>query len=125
MLRLKIGHKLIIGFLVIGMIPLTVFGMYALRNGSDSLSRQSRNQLVSVREIKRDQLEHFIQDRKTDLDALVETVRVLRQEALRKLSVAQQINKAGLLNFFEKVKNDVTLLAAGQDALQVFVKIRT
>ncbi len=124
---MKIGLtiKLTFIFLALGTIPLFVMGLYAVHNGTTTLTEQSYSRLTALNNVKKEQLEKLFGDRRVDLKALVETVRVLRQEAFRKLTLAQQVKRAQLMNYFEKVGHDVGLLAKSQDVLQAFLKLRT
>ena len=102
-----------------------VIGAYSIRNGSVAMTELNRNHLLSVDCMKRDQLEKLFENNRTDLSALVETVRLLRQEAFQRLSVSQSINKARVEDYFNKISYDVEMLARSQDVLQAFVKFRT
>ncbi|MCP5005250.1 MAG: hypothetical protein GY941_15140 [Planctomycetes bacterium] len=58
-MKMSMGAKVIILFLVAGIIPFAVMGILGYRNASKSLQEQAFNQLVSVREIKKKQIEDY------------------------------------------------------------------
>ncbi len=75
MAALRLKPRLTIAFMLVGLIPFAVLGFVTLTNASDALSRQSFNQLESVRGIKRAQIEKFFAERRGDMEVLVRTVR--------------------------------------------------
>ena len=59
--NMKLGTKLIVAFLAVGLIPFAVIGGISLKKSGDALSGQAFNQLEAVREIKKKQIETFLQ----------------------------------------------------------------
>ncbi|MEJ2201042.1 MAG: methyl-accepting chemotaxis protein [Desulfuromonadaceae bacterium] len=68
--QLKLGGKLLIAFLMIGLFPFLILGGISLRQSSQSLSEQAFNQLESIREIKKSQIEGFFSERFGDIRVL-------------------------------------------------------
>ena len=122
---LKLGSKMMIVFMLVTIIPIAVFGVYAIITGAEAAQAQSYKQLESVSKVKRGQVEALFRNWRLDATALVRTVRVLRQEAFQKLSVAQEVKMAQMVNLFSEARHDVLLLAGSQDVYQAFVKLRT
>jgi len=60
---MKIGKKLLIAFLVVGITPLAIVAFSALSKSSSALSHQAFNQLSSLREVKKQQIEKYFADR--------------------------------------------------------------
>jgi methyl-accepting chemotaxis protein len=98
---------------------------FSLNQSTEALIKNSRNHLVSVRDAKKRQVEKYFQEKEEDLISLVEMVGVLRQKAFAKLNVAQELKKADIEQLFQNIVSDVNTLAAGQDALQAYVKVLT
>jgi len=94
---MKLGTKLLIAFLAVGVIPLAITAALSLQKSSNSLTGLAFNQLESVREIKKAQIKKFFNKREEDMAILVETVGALRREAFNKLE-AVRANKATALN---------------------------
>ena len=124
-LILRIGPKLMIIIFLVGITPFAIMGGFSVRNWSQALTRQSYDRLAAAAEGKKDQLERLYSNQKADLEAMTETVLVLRQEAVKKISAAREASTIRVRDFFEKIKQNLSLLAASPDALQAFVKIRT
>jgi methyl-accepting chemotaxis protein len=60
---MKIGKKLLIAFLLVGIIPLAIAGYLALNKSKTALSGQAFNQLSSLRQVKKLQIEHYFDSR--------------------------------------------------------------
>jgi methyl-accepting chemotaxis protein len=109
-LNLRIGPKLIVAFLLIGIIPFAVVGLTALSNSSDALSEQAFNQLEGMRGIKKAQIEKFFAERQGDMGVLDETVATLRKEAFAKLQAVQMIKRGQVAGYFRNLGNNVHVL---------------
>lgn len=121
--NLKLGQKLIIAFLVIGIIPFAVLGLLAVNKSSSALGTAAFNQLESVRAIKKAQVESFFNERQGDMGVLVETVGTLRNEAYSKLKAIRQVKKNAIESYFQQINNQVTTFAENAmivNAMEVF-----
>ena len=58
-MKIGMGTKVITLFLIAGLVPLTVIGIISLNSSSKALKQQAFNQLVSVRETKKKQIEDY------------------------------------------------------------------
>ncbi|GAX62120.1 methyl-accepting chemotaxis sensory transducer [Candidatus Scalindua japonica] len=58
-MRIGMGTKVIILFLIAGLVPLAIMGILSNNSSSKALKQQSFNQLVSVRETKKKQIEDY------------------------------------------------------------------
>ena len=108
--------KLLVLFLLVGVIPFAATGVVALWKSTAAMEKQSYNQLVSVRDIKKGQIERYFGERKGDMGVLVETVNTLRQEAFRKLEAVAAIKEAQIEQYFAGRLGDVSVLA-GNDSV--------
>ena len=66
--------KLLILFLVAGIVPIAIVGITSSSLASSSLMQKSYDQLVSIREIKKNQISNYFDGREGDIGILVETV---------------------------------------------------
>jgi len=60
--NLKIGTKILIVFVSIGVVAVAVIGVFAYSLGGATLERESFNKLTAVREMKADQIEDYFQE---------------------------------------------------------------
>lgn len=95
--NVKMKPKLIGLFLAVGVIPLAMVGFWSATQSTKSLMDQSFNQLMAIREIKKDQIETYFEERQGDMGVLMETVNTLSEEAFAKLDAITEL-KAGRLN---------------------------
>jgi len=58
-MKISMGAKVITLFLIAGLVPLAVMGVISNKSSSDALKQQAFNQLVSVRETKKKQIEDY------------------------------------------------------------------
>lgn len=104
--RFGLGTKLILAFLLVGVIPFGVIGVVSLLKTSGALSSQAFAQLEAVREIKKAQVEGIFSELQQDMNGLMQTVAALKQAAFDKLRTAQQLKRAQVENLFsERVRN--------------------
>ena len=114
-MQLSIGKKMILIMVVFSLaaiIPFCVMGYLAVDTAQSSFVESKFQQLVSMREIKKSQMERFFAAREADLSVLMETVAGLRQQAIDKLQAVQEMKKARLESFFAERLGGVGALAA-------------
>lgn len=66
-----IKTRLLLSFMLIGLVPAGVIAIFSLFNASTALERQAYNQLTSIKHIKHTQLTDYFEARKADLEILV------------------------------------------------------
>ena len=121
--NMRLGTKLLTAFLAVGVIPFAVVSVISLMESSQALSESAYHQLTAVRDIKKEQIGRFFEERKGDIGVLMETVATLRQEAFSKLDAVQKIKKAQIEGYFAERVGDIKVLAANSvviDALNAF-----
>ena len=59
--QLKLKAKLLMTFLAVGIIPFAILAVVALHRADDALSKQAFAQLVSMRDVKKSQVERYLQ----------------------------------------------------------------
>ena len=116
--NLRISAKLVIVMMAAGLVPLAIVGFLAFRSSSQALEAQAKNQLVSVRDIKKAQIEKYFGERKGDMGVLVETVKTLREEAFNKLAAVREIKKGQIESYFAQRKSEVGALVETVKALR-------
>jgi methyl-accepting chemotaxis protein len=105
--NLKIGTKLVIAFLAVGIIPFSAIGIISLLKAENALEKQAFAQLEAVRGIKKAQIEKFFDERTDDMGVLVETVSTIRQEAFEKLTAVREVKRMAVERYFQNIKNQV------------------
>jgi methyl-accepting chemotaxis protein len=59
--KMKLKTKLLVAFLAVGVIPFTILAVVATHKAGNALSKQAFDQLVSIRDIKKGQVERYLQ----------------------------------------------------------------
>ncbi len=118
----RMKPKLITLFLLVGCIPLGFSAWLSYRGAksalqeaqdqsSKSLETQAFNQLVALRDVKKNQIEQYFTEREGDMGVLVETVATLREEAFGKLTAIREIKKNQIEEFFAQRIANVEVIA--------------
>ncbi len=116
--------KLMVLFLLVGMVPLAVCGLWSAMQASDALMQSAYNQLTTVREIKKGQIQSYFAERQGDMGVLVDMVETVTRAAYRKINAIQELKRAQIETYFRRVHNDAELLAANADTLRVFRELK-
>lgn len=101
--NLKLGKKLLLAFLAVGIIPLVVAGFISMNKSSTALSKQTFNQLTLVREIKKSRIEQYFAERQGDMGVLLETVYAMKASGEQRLAIAQQLKKSQVEDYFSSM----------------------
>ena len=120
---MKLGTKLLVAFLCVGVIPFTVIGVISMDKSSCAISEQVFGQLKSVREIKKTQIENFFVERKGDMGGLVETVGTLRKAAFEKLNAVMRIKKIQIQDFFKNSFAQMAIFARSADVSMLYEEL--
>ncbi len=126
---MTLSTKLVTSFLGCGLIPLGVVafvsyntantGMDAIeQKGAADLEVKANNQLVAMRDVKKNQIETYFRERQGDMGVLMETVGTLREEALNKLVSLRQVKKKQIENYFSERKGDMGVLVETVNTLR-------
>lgn len=68
--NMKLSTKLVVFFLLVGVIPFGVMGLISLNNASNALSEAAYNNLVAIRDVKAQWLENYMGERMGDMEVL-------------------------------------------------------
>ena len=119
--NVRMKPKLISLFLLVGVLPLAVCAWFSYGGANDSLQdaeaesaealkKQTFDQLVALRDVKKRQIEQYFGERRGDMGVLTETVATLREEAFRKLTAVREIKRNQIERFFQnRISNCRTL----------------
>ncbi|MFW6114427.1 MAG: cache domain-containing protein, partial [bacterium] len=133
---LKMDKKLTVMFVVVGLTPLLVTATisYVQSTGalteakdeaSGALHDQTFGQLVSLRDVKKERIEGWFEERRGDMGVLVETVDTLREEAFNKLEAIRGIKKNQIERFFAERTANARTLAKSPFVLEAYQQCRT
>lgn len=109
-MALTIGKKLglnTILFSLIAIVPFIILSIMAVSTARDSFIHDKFEQLISIRGIKKAQIEKFFDERKGDMGVLVETVGTLRKEAFDKLTAVREIKRQAVERYFQTINDQI------------------
>jgi len=107
---MKLGVKLLLAFLAVGIIPLAATGLICLKHANYAIEKQVINQLESVCDIKRVQIESFFKKQKKDMEFLIQTIDTFQHQAMNKLLAVQQIKKNQIEKYFKSIQNSISTI---------------
>ncbi|MGD9732483.1 MAG: ATP-binding protein [Desulfamplus sp.] len=106
-----IRTKLLAAFLILSLIPFSAVGILSFVTSSKAISSIAFEQLSSIRETKKVQVENFFTKQQTDLGFLLEAVKSLKLSAFERLNTVQNKKKSDLIRFFNDCSNDIRMLS--------------
>ncbi|MEG3641000.1 methyl-accepting chemotaxis protein [Magnetococcus sp. PR-3] len=122
---LKLKWQLMILFLAVGLTPLLISIFTASQSATSALMDTAYNQLQSVREIKKVQIEKYFNERQGDMGVLVETVETLSEEAFAKLTAVRETKRSAVTRYLETVSNQASLFARNPSTVVNMRRFRT
>ena len=111
MKQLSLGVKLIIFFLLVGLIPFGIIGVTSYVKSSNALSDAAYGQLKGMRAVKKAQITQFFDERQGDLGVLLETVATLQEASVHKLEAVHTLQKEQIETFFKTITKDASMLS--------------
>ncbi|MBN1486524.1 MAG: HAMP domain-containing protein [Anaerolineae bacterium] len=105
--NIRMKTKLIGLFLVVGILPLIAATGIGIWRSGQALQQQAFDQMVSVKEIKKGQIETYFSEREGDIAVLLNSVKALEQEGLSKLSAIQSSKRARLEDYFANLRGEL------------------
>ena len=111
MKHMSLGAKLIIFFLLVGLIPFGIIGVTSYVKSSNALSDAAYGQLKGMRAVKKAQITQFFDERQGDLGVLLETVATLQEASVHKLEAVHTLQKEQIETFFKTITKDASMLS--------------
>ncbi|GAK61461.1 hypothetical protein U27_01361 [Candidatus Vecturithrix granuli] len=108
---MNLKAKLLVAFLAMSLLPLALIAWITVDHSSTALSEQAFAQLESIREIKKTLLDQFFSEWRGNMDMLIDSVVSLKNAAIDKMTIVQEMKKAQVEEYFQQGINDITTLA--------------
>ncbi|MCI5132191.1 MAG: hypothetical protein D3904_11885, partial [Candidatus Electrothrix sp. EH2] len=107
---LGLRGKLVVIMLAVGLLPFLIGALINQLQSAAALTERAEDQLESIRELKKEQIAGYLQERQGDMLVLGNLVGSLRSEALRKLTAIETTKIQALQRYFGKRKADIAML---------------
>ncbi|MFW5729479.1 MAG: hypothetical protein ACOCYG_07425, partial [Spirochaetota bacterium] len=126
--NVKLKPKLIGLFLLVGVVPLAVVGIWSAMLSTDALMESQFNQLNAMREAKAHEVEGYFETNRHDLAVLVNTVATLEQQLFKELGAVHHNQQRAVERYFRQNAVSPDEVVAGgpvDDAMNDIVGDRT
>ncbi|MBK8906432.1 MAG: methyl-accepting chemotaxis protein [Rhodospirillales bacterium] len=117
--QLRIKPKLISSFLAVGLIPLAILGILSVYESSDALHHAATHKLEAVREIKKDQIERFFEERRGDTLLLRDNVATYKNKGFERLQAVHGSQKSRVQDAFAGLARTTRNLAVDPSVREV------
>lgn len=123
--NLSLRYKLLIIFLLVGLVPFVVLGYMALDSASKALENQVFAQLESLRATRTQQTLASIAELKADMDTLGQTMSRMRDQSFRTLSIFNEQKARRVEQYFKlryQMMEDIYSNARIAQSLPAFIQ---
>ncbi len=110
-------QKLVFLLLAVGLLPFTINAFVSYWQAARALETTADRQLEGVRELKKNQLLGYLQERAGDVQILAELVQSLRHEAESKLKAIESTKIQALQRYIHLRKSDALTVAASPSSI--------
>jgi methyl-accepting chemotaxis protein len=122
--NMKMKPKLLLLFLLVGLIPLGIVGWWSSNLAGNSLMDSATNQLRALRDVKKKQIEDYFQQSEENLSVLADTVKQIRHDSFAKLDSVQELKAGQLKQYFSKVRDDLAVLSKSEDVFSAYRELK-
>ncbi len=92
--------KLLLSFLLVGLIPLAITAFTASGESKQALQAQAFAQLEGIREIKKTQIEEYFELHKSELEGLHTTIATITKETFDRAEVINELKRIKIEEYF-------------------------
>ncbi|MEA2061118.1 MAG: methyl-accepting chemotaxis protein [Thermodesulfobacteriota bacterium] len=121
--NVKMKPKLISLFLIAGIVPIVIVGFFSSFKAQNALIHETRNQLISIREIKKNQISDYFHKRRENMNVLAQTVGTLRKEAFDKLEAVQKAKMDAIQTCFKDMFMKMNMFAGSKDVQELYDRL--
>jgi methyl-accepting chemotaxis protein len=107
MFKLNLRYRILLAFLIVGILPLAIYNLLSTHKMKKTVSDQIFQQLTSLRESKKQQLNNVFIELENNLGTAAETVSTMRQEALNKLTAVREVKKNAIERYFQSIQDQI------------------
>ncbi|MBF0294803.1 MAG: response regulator [Magnetococcales bacterium] len=122
--KMRIGSRLMILFIVIGIVPLVVLGWHVRQIAEESLLSSTFAHLESIREIKKARIESYFIGSRRDLEVIASTIKMIRDQANDDLKEFVGVTKGDIEKYFHGMRQSMRLLRDDSGLLHALREMR-
>ena len=129
---MKFQSKLCLSFILAGVLPVLLMGYIAWQisvnglqdvgeKGQLSLDNKVQDKLVTIRDMKKRQIEQYFVNREHDMEVLVQSVDALRNAAFRKLTAVREIKRTAIESYFSNIENQILTFSENEMVIKASI----
>ncbi|MBF0179892.1 MAG: hypothetical protein HQM03_07690, partial [Magnetococcales bacterium] len=123
--KLRIGSRLMILFIVVGIVPLVALGGYVKKIAEESLLASTFAHLESIREIKKARIEGYFHGSRRDLETVTGNIGLIFDKTKDDLKEIVGVAKGGVEEYFNDLNNSIRLVRDDPILLNALRELRT
>ena len=112
MINLKsLKVKFVAIFIVLGLVPAAIVSIISTMNSSVDVTGKVYNELTAINQIKKQSIEHYFDERQSDMGVLIDIADTMQQQAFMKLSAINELKKSQVKDYFNNNNVQLEILA--------------
>lgn len=115
--------ELLLYFLPLSLVPLILISLLAYTQARSALQQAAGDKLKAVRAIKKYQIENYLAERESGVQATADLVNMLRQEAFAKLEILRDEKRDTLTRLFTTWQDDIRVMAVDPELIDGIVQL--
>ncbi len=124
MKKMPLKARLLTLFLLVGVVPFAIIAAVAYWIAGNALTEQAFNQLLALRDVRKQQIEREFRRCHEDLNVIAETAATIRSDTFKKLEAVEQLKKKQVEACFRDAFQVVAAIAESKDAMDSFGWLR-
>ncbi len=122
--NIKMKPKLTLLILVAGAVPLVIVGLWSGASTMDAMVENTFGRLAAVREVKKGRMEAFLEERRTDMGVLVETMHAFRRTAVEKLTAVREGRRTAVEHYFQRIEDRIVTFSESRAVKEAMGPLR-
>jgi len=124
MINLKsLKVKFVAIFIVLGLFPAAIVSLISTMNSQVDVTGKVYNELTAINQIKKQSIEHYFDERKSDMGVLIDIADTMQQQAFMKLSAVNKLKKSQLKDYFKNNNIQLEILANEPNTHQAIAEL--
>lgn len=111
----KLSFKLLITFLLVGILPASIIALVSLTTATKSLINAEHQKLNSLKDTKKRQIEMLLTNYKNNLNMLLNTVSTYKKDELNNLESLHKSKMTSINSFFDSIQDEIDFLERESD----------
>lgn len=111
MKNIKLSKKLLIYFLISGMIPLLTVAIISITSANSAMQKAAYNNLNAVQQLQKNQISTYFENLKGEMESTIQNTKLAEQSAYRSLSAVRDNKKNQVENYFKIIESQIITMS--------------